>query len=258
MRYEFMVGYDKIANLSAPGYNDAEVSVLLNQAQEEFVKKTYQPLGNKYRQGYEQSEKRRKDLSILTETAYLNSYTYSATLNHPNGKFWLLPTNLLYCIQEEVIININSECEEVDYTEIVSRPATITSITVSDDDSRDLMRIPVRPITHDEYNYIIKSPFKKPSRKKALRLDYNNDNTPIQRTHELITDGTYVIVNYFVRYIRKPISIVVDRAVPANMVDCELDDSVHREIIAISIRMATGITKPEEYQIKSVEEQKTE
>lgn len=258
MRYEFNVGYDKIVNQAAPGYRDAEVSVLLNKAQEEFIITKYQPLGNKYRQGYEQSEKRRKDLSNLTETAVLDTYTYSATDNHPNGRFWLLPDNLLYTIQEETLINIDNECDEVDYTETLSKVTRATTISIADGVAETLMRIPVKPITHDEYNYTIKSPFKKPSRKKVLRLDYNRDNLQLMRTHELLTDGTYVVVRYFVRYIRRPRGIVVDKTTPANMVNCELDESTHREVVAIAVRMATGITKPEEYQIKTIEEAKTE
>jgi len=256
MRYEFMVGYDKITNLAAPGYTDAEVSVLLNQAQEEFVKTTYHPLGNKYRQGYENTEKRRKDLSNLTSTANIQQYVTTTTYCHPNGRFYILPVDILYAIQEEAVISIDNECDSVTTTISLDRETGISTITVKD--YTNLMRIPVKPITHDDYNYIIKSPFKKPSKTKVLRLDYNDDNNMSLRTHELITDGTYDVVRYFLRYIRKPVSIVVNRTNPLAMVDSELDSSVHREIISIAIRMATGITKPEDYQIKTIEETKTE
>jgi hypothetical protein len=83
-------------------------------------------------------------------------------------------------------------------------------------------------------------------------MDYNTD------IHELITDGTYAVDNYFIRYIKRPEDIVVDTLTPVNQVDSELDDSIHREIVDEAIKIAVSVTKPEEYQIKQAENQQAE
>jgi len=65
MSYEFKILYDKITNFDAPGYEPEEISRLLTKAQERVVFDCYNPLGNKYKQGFEDTEARRRDLRAL-------------------------------------------------------------------------------------------------------------------------------------------------------------------------------------------------
>ena len=57
---EFDIHYNAIASQSAPGLDFYEKSVFLTKAQLELVKNYYNPKGNKYQTGFENSEKRRK------------------------------------------------------------------------------------------------------------------------------------------------------------------------------------------------------
>ena len=47
MRDLFLILYDKITNLAAPGYSDGEISDFLNKAQLQFVKHRYSEKGKK-------------------------------------------------------------------------------------------------------------------------------------------------------------------------------------------------------------------
>jgi hypothetical protein len=213
MSFEFKVGYDKITNFDAPGYEDEEISLLLNKAQERFFLQTYAAT-NKFKEGFEETEKRRKDLSELIANATISVASATQTGSLPNGTLYDLPTNFLYAIKEEVTISSEDECDNG-------------------------KRIKVKPITHDEYTINIDNPFKQPDNELVWRLDYSRtvDNVNPKR-HELITDGSYTISAYHLRYLRRLPNIVVDEAIPANQVNCILDEITHRRIVDLAIEIA--------------------
>ena len=41
MKEEFLIGYDRITNLAAPGYTDDEISLFLNRGQESIIEINY-------------------------------------------------------------------------------------------------------------------------------------------------------------------------------------------------------------------------
>ena len=230
MRDLFFILYDKITNLAAPGYTDGEISDFLNKAQLQFVKHRYNEKGNKYQEGFEETEKRRKDLAQLTRNL-VAGISSDQTGVSPNGVFYDLPEGFMYTLREE---------------------ATITS----SDDCVDGQRIYIKPITHDEYAINLLNPFKKPDTTVAWRLDYSN-TSPVSGTatkrHELVTDGTYSVGTYHLRYLNMPSNIDI-----AGGITSELDPSVHEEVVDAAVRIAAGITDPGSYQIKVIEEQQGE
>ena len=232
MRDLFLILYDKITNLAAPGYSDGEISDFLNKAQLQFVKHRYSEKGNKYQEGFEQTEKRRKDLVQLTRNIEATLSTDQTGVS-PNGYFYDLPKGYMYSLREE---------------------ATITS----SDDCFNGKRIYVKPITHDEYAINLDNPFKKPDKTVVWRLDFSypsasTSSTLSTKRHELVTDGTYTIGTYHVRYLIIPSNINV-----TDDIGSELDPSVHEEIVDIAVRIASGITDPGSYQLKLMEQQQGE
>ena len=78
------------------------------------------------------------------------------------------------------------------------------------------------------------------------------------RRHELITDGTYTIAEYHLRYLRRPQPIIIDGSTVDGVVgplDSELDPILHKRIIDMAVKIATGVTDPQSYQIKTIEQQ---
>lgn len=74
MKYEFDVGYDRITNFDAPGYEPKEISTFLTRAQEEIVYDILDASAN--------DEKNRKAMSRLRQVIPLTTFTAG---NYPNG-----------------------------------------------------------------------------------------------------------------------------------------------------------------------------
>lgn len=213
MKSEFLVGYDKVANLSSPGYIDSEISYFLTKGQENFILSNIDP-DNKFRHTIEETEKVKKYFSNLVMPSVDDLGVIKTTLSsnqqgkiNTNSFIYELPSDLWLTLTEWVVTN--DTCDSIKW---------------------------ILPITHDEYFANIDNPFKKPNNKKVWRLDLKKANDKLR--HELITNGEYTITQYHVRYLKKPNPIVVDDDVPANNIDCELDEMVHRRIVDEAIKLA--------------------
>jgi hypothetical protein len=244
MKDNFLVLYDKVTNFAAPGYEDNEISLFLTKAQDQLTKRYYNYKGNKYQDGFEETEKRRKDLSELIRHADIDCTGITAGQQQgvsANGIFVNLPTDsdgnnlVLYTLREEVAIQ-----------------------NASDSCVADGTLLEVKPITHDEYTANVRNPFKRPDITKVWRLDFSSESNGPRR-HELITDGSYQIATYKLRYLKQPQDIVIGNTLLGTLdVDCELNPSMHQEIVDVAVRIAAGITDPATYQIKVNEEQQSE
>lgn len=203
MHIAFKFGMDKLDSLNYPDIEQDEIDLLLNQAQERFIKQRY-GINNNKRQSFEETQKRTDDLKELVYTANLTPNAFNSN-NKPNGVFVTLPSTpgqeYWFAINEECIIQL-TDC----HNEIITR------------------RVPVRAIQHDDYNKIITDPFDKPYEYEVIRLMENGQV-------ELITDGSSV-TTYILRYIKKPVKITY------NIVDCELSDHTHQEIVDMAIDIA--------------------
>lgn len=239
MKEEFLLLYDKVTNFAAPGYEDIEISRFLSGGQEVVFRHRINPLGNKYQQGFEASEIRRKEFAELVSNVNLTSTAISASQVgvKPNGTFYDLPSDFGLAINEEV---------------------TITSSNLCDNGNR----IEVRPLTHDEYNKTIKNPFKKPFPELAWRLDFSRTVSTVgPKRHEIITDGSYAVDEYHIRYMRKLKPIIVGTGTIDGVTgpqDSELNDLIHRAIIEEAVKMASGVTDPQFYQIRTTESNNSE
>lgn len=78
---EFDVLYNNIMSNAAPGLNEYEKSVFLTKAQEEIIYNYFNPKGNKYGEGFDDSIKRQIDFSELIKSDYgeCNGYIGNTT-----------------------------------------------------------------------------------------------------------------------------------------------------------------------------------
>lgn len=228
MSYEFDVLYDSIASLDSPGYTAQEKSVLLTKAQEIFV--------DRYNKA-EYTERRRRDLANLTRTVDISTASTTQDTGKPNGTRYDLPTDLMYIESEEVTIGHSETCFNGN-------------------------RIMVIPQTEDAYAIQKYDPFKKPqvigsSYDCFWRMDFNDNASGGSKRVDLITDGTATVSTYHLTYIKTPVDIVpviAGDSSTTTVSNCELNDTAHREIVEMAIRLAAGTTKPQEYQLKVNEE----
>jgi hypothetical protein len=228
----FYLDYDRVVNLSAPGYLAAEVSTIANEALEDLITTKVNPKSNRLQVGFEETEKRVQEIGELVR--YKNITVFTAGF-FDNGYVVVLPNTLRdvtnaqtgsaagptnfddvywYTIYEEVVTN-ELDCSIAGNTTVYEKALVIET-------------------THGELPHMLRDPFNKPSSKpgnfKVLRLRSEG------RKHEIITDGTFAPTRYKIGYIRKPRPIDLT-GVATNQV-CELSDPFHRELLAETVRRA--------------------
>lgn len=207
----FYLTYDKFNSLSSPGYIPAEIEVMASEAQEILVINAYNPQSNRLKEGFEETEKRIQDLGELVRNKVLTPLPVSAD-NMPNGRFFLLPNTLL--------------TDPTDYSDVFW--FTVFEEAITNDTCGE--RKEIVEINHNEYRQLISDPFNKPSKAKVWRMRIEG------LRQELITDGTYNVTGYHLRYIKKPEPIILTSNLTSQV--SELSDQVHREILRKTLLLA--------------------
>lgn len=231
---EFDILFDSIATKSAPGLDLYEKSVYLTKAQLEIVKSHFDPSGNKYKKGFEQSSKRRDDLKELIRNYKSTLQISSDDGIDDNSVFFRIPNNVFLIIQEKAKVVSSDKCVNGKYIKVV-------------------------PKTHDEYNIQIDNPFRKPDKKNIWRLDYYSQNGS-NKNIELISE--YPITEYTFRYVMYPSPIIlgdllslfpgenltIDDATQEQT--SKLSKNIHREILDRAVELAWGDYKQGNLQTK--------
>lgn len=212
---EFDVLYNNIMSNAAPGLNEYEKSVFLTKAQEEIVKNYFNPKGNKYQEGFDGSAKRQIDFSGLISVAQITSTEFSQTTFDLRAKVYKLPEDLFLMINESV--------------------TTSTGIKQ------------IIPIRYDEYTRLMSKPYKEPLKHQAWRIvtqGTGNENV----LSEIIVRSGETIINYKVRYVRRPQPIILvdldsdygDLTINgvSTVSECELNPLVHEEILQRAVELA--------------------
>ena len=267
MHINFKLGVDKSDTVSTPDFEPEEVDTWLNIAQERIIKQRYSgmnPTGN----SLEETQKRTDDLREVIMNATITPGTSTAS-SKPHALFFSLPntapqdvywfaineeTNIIYqdcnssiaeTIEKNVYYLVTGTIvyNETTYTDtyflgVVGHSTYTGTGTIMSASSK---RVEVKPIQHDDYNHIIKDPFNKPYHNQVMRLMF-------QDKAELIGTSTVVPSIYHLRYIRKPLAILLDLNTPSNTVNCELSDHLHQEIVELAVSMALENIESVRYQ----------
>lgn len=184
-------------------FNTLEIQRFLNEAQEAYV----QGLSDLY----EYNEKARRSLTKLTKSKSLSPEI-------------VIPVGIIALDNNSSIVDISA----LNILRIVEEQ--ITTVI-------DIGRIPVIPITHDQYLANIKNPFKKPYYDLVWRID-------VDGYIELITDGSFAISKYEVRYIEHPTLIDIEQNTVINL--AEIDASIIAEIAVEMAVKALSVGRPKE------------
>lgn len=226
MAYSFDILYDKIVSGSSPGYTNREKSIFLTKAQDILV--------DRY-QGLEGDESRRVNLSNIKRTVEISTLSANQGIGKPFGYRYDLPSDYLYPLSEEVTV-------------------------VSSNDCLNGNRVRVVPKREDEYSIQIHNPLKRPavigSAGDLVWRIFNGDDGTANKV-DIITDGTFTIGSYFLTYYKQSADIIPVTAGDLSTTvqsDSELNNSCHEEIVEIAVRIASGVTTPQDYQITLNEE----
>ena len=196
---EFKFRLDKMDALNYPNFLPEEIDLVLNNAQERFIKQRY-GVNNIKRQSFEETQKRTEDLKNVTINAVLTPLAYASDNIDLNARFLTLPTNHWFTVQERC----NITC-------------TICGSSVTN-------LVEVIPTSHSEFSKVIKDPFKQPTDSKVLRL------MEAGRV-ELISSCT--IVDYRMRYVKQPTPVSF-----TTNTTFELSEHTHSEIVDLAVSIA--------------------
>lgn len=215
MNDTFDVLYNNIMSNAVPGLNEYEKSVFLTKAEYELVKNYFNPQGNKYREGFDDSAKRRIDFSMLMQTAILTKSSQQGF--NPNSVLYSLPLNILVIVNEQVVLKSGS---------------TVKGIRQ------------VIPISYDEYTRLMSRPYKQPLKSQAWELMTGQNSS--KAVVELIlnsNDKSYT-PEFKIRYVRKPNPIIIEDLDVVSIegvsekTECELDPAIHQEIVQRAVELA--------------------
>ena len=215
MSDQFDVLYNNIMSNAVPGLNEYEKSVFLTKAEYELVKNYFNPQGNKYREGFDDSAKRRIDFSMLMQTATLTRNSQQGF--NPNSVLYSLPLNILVIVNEQVVLKSGN---------------TVKGIRQ------------VIPISYDEYTRLMSRPYKQPLKSQAWELMTGQNSS--RTVSELIlnnNDKSY-IPEFRIRYVRKPKPIIIEDLDVVSIegvsekTECELNPAIHQEIVQRAVELA--------------------
>lgn len=214
---EFDVLYNNIMSNAAPGLDEYEKSVFLTKAQSEILKNYFNPKGNKYQEGFDDSAKRQIDFSSLVRVAEptIISSDSSYIKMDDRSKLYTIPTDILFIVNETAKLTSGSSSR---YLSIV-------------------------PISFEEYNRLMSKPYKCPLKNQGWRLlQYSSKGV----AEVIVVGGT--LSEYKIRYIKRPKPIIladldetysnvsIDRETSVS--ECELDPILHPEILQRAVELA--------------------
>ncbi len=171
---QFDVLYNSITSNQAPGLDEYEKSVFLTKAQDEIIRRYFDPKNNKVAEGFDSSRKRQQDFSKLIKTikptkvdeANIEKFDDRSTA-------YAVPNDLLLFINESYTTNGNKHT--------------------------------VIPISYQEYDKLMQKPYQRPPKKAAWRLITNAYSPTITRTHDIRSDK-FSFTNVSSKYINLDIS----------------------------------------------------
>lgn len=214
---EFDVLYNNIMSNQAPGLDEYEKSVFLTKAQSEILKNYFNPKGNKYQEGFDDSAKRQIDFSSLVRVAEptIISSDSSYIKMDDRSNLYTIPTDILFIVNETAKLTSGSSSR---YLSIV-------------------------PISFEEYNRLMSKPYKCPLKNQGWRLlQYSNKGV----AEVIVVGGT--LSEYKIRYIKRPKPIIlanlnetysnVSIDGETSVSECELDPILHPEILQRAVELA--------------------
>ena len=234
LRYNILLGVDSLFQGTAPGYNNKQMSSIINRAQrrvfrnkakifdsDEKVKRMLGPVTKK-------ATYRQLDIVETLDTS-ITDYPHSTT--SLDSTFYTLPEDVAYLVEEFVILERTLDNVKTD-------------------------PVIVFPITYDYFTKNYKSRYKKPHDKLIWRMDAQLEDlaTVLHPVVELIYPDTHTIYDYYAAYLRNPNDIAVDTVAPINQTDCEITDQAFQdELVVEAIKIITASLNDQGYEVANAE-----
>ena len=207
----FNVEYDNIMSNAAPGLNGYEISIFLTKGQDEILKNYFNPLGNKYKEGFDGSPKRQIDFSKIIKTEELRQDNAPLSKLDDRSKIFNMPSDVMFILNENLYSPSNKIIQAI-------------------------------PISFQDYQRLMRKAYKYPHKSGAWRLiSQVSSNIP---QIEIITPEE--VNKYIMRYVRVVKPIIVEDLTPYGVTingistvnECEVDEILHEEILQRAVELA--------------------
>ena len=217
---EFDILYNNVMSNQAPGLDEYEKSVFLTKAQDEIVKSYFNPKLNKVQEGFDNSERRQIDFSMIIKTVKATKIT------NDSGLIKLYPNegSELYQIPEKIMMFINESLK-------VTRDGNSISLVII-------------PLNYKEYNRLMTKPYKRPIKNQAWRLNIDSISDSNRPIVEIVAGYGDTIIDYTIRYVKRPQAIILTDLEGVSIdgkfeeQPCELDPILHHEILQRAVELA--------------------
>lgn len=224
---EFDLLYSNNANVG-PGLDSYDKSVFLTLAQEEIVNNYYSAKSNRKREGFEETEKRRRDLYKISVPATATTPFRDVTNISPNSYYFIINDDVKLIVNERLQVSSSDVCLNNKVLSVV-------------------------PYTHDEYNIQKDNPFKRPDKDEAWRLDISHAS---QNVVEIVVDSQMVPLQYYYRYVKIPKPIILEDLTGGLSINGETDQTecelqlIAREILNRAVELALEASSNPRFQSK--------
>lgn len=215
MHIAFKIELDKVESLQYPAFIPAEIDYFFDRAQEQFVKSRYggnNPAGT----SFEQNQKRLDDLRYLVVESTLPA-TSDDVLNVSEKPNCYIVDLTDLDTDDPYMFLVGEECT-ITYTDRLTHQSVNKIQPVTECSANTYIAQVHDPLSPHRLHYNTASP---------LRLIKSN-------YVELITDGTYSIFNYIIRYIKEPESFTTLAATDSP----DFPNHVHPELVKLAVNIA--------------------
>lgn len=268
----FDIRYNNIMSNQSPGLDEYEKSVVLSAAELELVKNTFNPKGNKYQEGYDDSAKRQYDFSTITEIKrYTKGFSHYDILGNETQEEDLNEINFREILQyagdlqdyigmdqtsvfpmrtRDINVHRYKYTLPKDFMYFISEEAELERLINGRKVYRNAI---VTPIDYNQLTTLRGSTYKFPVQNECWRVLNKRE---ITTDAEILTPYASEIVNYAMRYVRKPKPIILinignvygttidgewGEGLPDDVSDaqvCELPEAMHNEIVQRAVEIA--------------------
>jgi len=268
----FDIRYNNIMSNQSPGLDEYEKSVVLTAAELELVKNTFNPKGNKYQEGYDDSAKRQYDFSTITEIKrYTKGFSHYDILGNETQEEDLNEINFREILQyagdlqdyigmdqtsvfpmrtRDINVHRYKYTLPKDFMYFISEEAELERLINGRKVYRNAI---VTPIDYNQLTMLRGSTYKFPVQNECWRVLNKRE---ITTDAEILTPYASEIVNYAMRYVRKPKPIILinignvygttidgewGEGLPDDVSDaqvCELPEAMHDEIVQRAVEIA--------------------
>lgn len=268
----FDIRYNNVMSNQSPGLDEYEKSVVLSAAELELVKNTFNPKGNKYQEGYDDSAKRQYDFSTITEIKrYTKGFSHYDILGNETQEEDLNEINFREILQyagdlqdyigmdqtsvfpmrtRDINVHRYKYTLPKDFMYFISEEAELERLINGRKVYRNAI---VTPIDYNQLTTLRGSTYKFPVQNECWRVLNKRE---ITTDAEILTPYASEIVNYAMRYVRKPKPIILinignvygttidgewGEGLPDDVSDaqvCELPEAMHDEIVQRAVEIA--------------------